>query len=237
MKRNNSYELSIGGHKFAEALTLFDLNITDIASETEVPEDVLVNWAKGSCIPTRYIANVVYDYIWNRSLTRDLLFLERCVEPVNGTDIFAELKAGSNGSLVKLADLLIQSDDEKIKMSQAYAIASKKINPDGRHWYRMREILGGKCKKTLSDAGGIKIGSKDFSIILPNGYGDGITRYAVLVHSTFNNLMFDYKTSIAGNCINIYDYDCGNRVLETLSGEFHVYSCNGIVVFEDMNKA
>lgn len=239
MTTGNNYKPSLCGHGFAEVLTLLDLDIARIAEDTEVPEDVLINWAKGSCIPARYVAKAVYAYIWGLAHTRDLLFLEKCAEVTSWQkqhegDIFAPLKAKAEGSLVKFASLLVESDDEKIKMTQAYAIASKRINPDGRHWYRMREILGDKCKKTLSDAGGIKIGSRDFSMIIPNGYGDGITRYAILPYNTFNDGMFDFETSVKGSSIRIYDYDCGSRVLETLSGKYNVYTREGIVVFADM---
>lgn len=100
-------------------------------------------------------------------------------------------------------------------------------------WSFKRSMLGDECKKTDSDAGGIKVGIKDkFTLIIPNGYGDGVTRYAVLERGEFNTHCFNYFASISGTDISIFSYDCGDDVKETLSGRFHIYYSSGLVIFE-----
>lgn len=94
--------------------------------------------------------------------------------------------------------------------------------------------MGDKQFKTESDTGGIKIGNNGFTIIIPNGYGDGITRVAILEKEEMNNCTFDFFTSVFGS-INIYDYDCGNEVECTINGRYGIYSKGGFVVFEKWN--
>lgn len=122
---------------------------------------------------------------------------------------------------------ILESTDPDITMTQAYAVLSKRTEG---HWYRLRAMMGDKCRKTESDAGGLKIGDDHFSILI-NGEGDGITRYAVFNRDEWNPNMATFTTSIEGT-FNIYAYDCGDEVAETLSGRYGIYTYEGIVIFE-----
>lgn len=122
---------------------------------------------------------------------------------------------------------ILKSSDPDVTMTQAYAMLSKYR---GGHWYRLRNMMGNKCRKVESDAGGLKVGDDHFSILI-NGEGDGITRYAVFNRDEWNPNMATFTYSVEG-IFNIYAYDCGDEVAETLSGRYGVYTYEGIVIFE-----
>lgn len=124
----------------------------------------------------------------------------------------------------------LDSEEPEIIMSQAYAELSKKVCPNG-HWTRIRQMLGDKVFKTMSDIGGVKIGNDKFTVIIPNGYGDGDTRIAIVNRGEINDNMFNFFAFIEGN-INIYSYDCGDDVVRTISGKYGVYYWEGFVIFE-----
>ena len=92
-------------------------------------------------------------------------------------------------------------------------------------------MLGDKVFKTVSDIGGVKIGNDKFTVIIPNGYGDGDTRIAIVNRGEINDNMFNFFTFIEGD-INIYSYDCGDDVVKTISGKYGVYYWEGFVIFE-----
>ena len=73
------------------------------------------------------------------------------------------------------------------------------------------------------------IGTDKFSLLIPNGHGDGETRYAILERKDFyaRDLM-NYFTIIEGK-FNIYSYDCGDSVCEEINGKFEVYYCQGLI--------
>lgn len=103
-------------------------------------------------------------------------------------------------------------------------------------WYFKRNMLGNKQIKLYSDAGGVKVGTDNFSIIIPNGYGDGITRFAVLNEDEVNTSVFNYFTLLEGDEINIYKSDCGNTILQTLKGRYGAYYSDGFVVLVEYNN-
>lgn len=123
---------------------------------------------------------------------------------------------------------ILESTDPDITMTQAYAVLSKRTEG---HWYRIRAMMGDRCRKTYSDAGSLKIGNEGFSILLNNHHGDGETRYAVFNREEWNNDMATFETSVEGT-FNIYTYDCGDAVAETLTGKYGIYIYDGIVIFE-----
>ncbi len=86
--------------------------------------------------------------------------------------------------------------------------------------------------RTASDAGSVKIGNDKFSILIPNGYGDGMTDVCIVYtkDNPFSNVL-KFLTSVEGT-IFIYSYDCGDAVETTLIGRFGIYHGNGFVVFE-----
>jgi len=85
---------------------------------------------------------------------------------------------------------------------------------------------------TISDAGGLKIGTNGFNVIAPNGSGDGSTVVSFLEKDSFNSSAFNFWTSISGDEINLYSYDCGNEIAKTVNGRYGVYFKDGLIVFE-----
>lgn len=80
---------------------------------------------------------------------------------------------------------------------------------------------------TEAEAGSVRIGNDDFTILIPNGYGDCTTTVHVLDKGeelpkflTFK----DFFTSFRGENVKIYEYDCGgDNIVATLSGRFGAY--------------
>lgn len=100
-----------------------------------------------------------------------------------------------------------------------------------RFFYAIREQYGDRQFKTCSDAGSVRIGNDSLSILIPNGYGDGITRVAIFDKAEFvlDNLMC-YYTSISTSSAHVYDYDCdGGQPIRTISGNYAVYRAYGFV--------
>lgn len=119
--------------------------------------------------------------------------------------------------------------DPELATTQAYAEVSKKLRPDS-HWYRVREMFGDNVIKTSSDVGSVKIGVDNMSILVPNGYGDGISRVAIFDNSeAFNDSMMSYFTTVRGKDMIIYDYDCGDVAATTISGRYEIYYYSGLV--------
>ena len=71
---------------------------------------------------------------------------------------------------------------------------------------------------TLSDIGSLKIGNDSFSFEIPNLYGDG-KNYVYIINDKKDLNCIDFLTTINGNNINIYSYDCGKKIAYTLNGE------------------
>lgn len=121
--------------------------------------------------------------------------------------------------------------DPELSTTQAYAEVSKKLRPDS-HWYRVRAMFGEEVIKTSSDAGSVKIGVNNMFVLVPNGYGDGITRVGVIENAReFNDDMMTYFTTIQGKNMIIYDYDCGDVAATTISGRYNIYYYSGLVAF------
>ena len=101
-------------------------------------------------------------------------------------------------------------------------------------WYKIRENFGNRCFKTDSGVGSVKAGNDDFSILIPNGYGDGVTRVAVFENEDdfiAENLMSFTGIILAGKC-NIYKYDCDCcDVAKELNGKYLIYAYDGLVAF------
>ena len=66
---------------------------------------------------------------------------------------------------------ILESTDPDITMTQAYAVLSKRTEG---HWYRLRAMMGDRCRKTYSDAGSLKNGTGGFAILIntPQGAGE-----------------------------------------------------------------
>ena len=104
----------------------------------------------------------------------------------------------------------------------------KKYKPEKISLF-IREMFGDKSHKTISDAGALKIGTDNFSILIPNGRGDGETRYAILNSKEFyaSDLM-TYFTMIDGK-FTVYSYDFGDDIKEYLEGSYHIYYYEGLI--------
>lgn len=89
--------------------------------------------------------------------------------------------------------------------------------------------------RTTSDAGSVKIGNDSFSILVPNGSGDGETTIIITEHQrAFNSDLLQFFTSVEGT-IDIYNYDCGGcggEVIKTIEGRYGIFYGHQFVVFE-----
>lgn len=88
-----------------------------------------------------------------------------------------------------------------------------------------------KIIKTVSDVGSLKVGNDDFSLLIPNGYGDGeMTCYITTDVNISEKDGFKYFSLLSGK-FNIYDYDCGDNVIYTTSDNaYQVWFGNGYVI-------
>ena len=96
-------------------------------------------------------------------------------------------------------------------------------------------LTNGRHNRTISDAGAVKIGSDEFSALIPTGAGDGESAYCIYTQAELdavgiNTADLHYFTLVSGN-FNMYDYDCGCTVSETVEGSFSVFYADGIVFF------
>ena len=80
--------------------------------------------------------------------------------------------------------------------------------------------------KTTSDVGALKIGVNGMKLLISNRYGDGLNRVAIFDHDPGHvSWLFPYGGDIIkGKAINVYEYDCGENVICTLSGSYVIYS-------------
>ena len=97
-----------------------------------------------------------------------------------------------------------------------------------------------KSNKRFVTIGGLRVGNAEFSINIPNGYGDGDTRVAFfddyipkkgLEYNNFGVNELRYFTCLKGT-FNIYDDDCSKGYLATFSGRFGIYYRDGYIFFE-----
>ena len=65
---------------------------------------------------------------------------------------------------------------KKCGLNVIYSMVSLYGKDRENHWYRVRELFGNRCFKTASDVGSLLVGNEEFQALIPNGYGDGITR-------------------------------------------------------------
>lgn len=88
-----------------------------------------------------------------------------------------------------------------------------------------------KCIKTFSDVGSLKIGNDDFTLLIPNGYGDGeMTCYITSGIGISEKDGFEYFSLLSGE-FNIYNYDRGDNIVHTTSDDnYHVWFGNGYVI-------
>ncbi len=157
-------------------------------------------------------------------------FLRRCMNNEFSTDqAIVDACAEASRSVEEFVDLYLSHQEERSK--QFYQELMRRERP-ALCWKFIREEFGERCFKTESDAGSVKVGNKQFSVLIPNGEGDGVTRVAVFAKESdfICNSIMDFFTIIDGE-FNIFAYDCGNAVSRTLQGRYSVYVWQGFVAF------
>lgn len=84
------------------------------------------------------------------------------------------------------------------------------------------------------DAGSLKIGNEGFSVLVPNGYGDGGFQWAITTDEPF---AMKFECCIQGENLYIYDYDCGGGtpICGPFTGSFMVYSKDGDVLLHKLS--
>ena len=162
-------------------------------------------------------------------------YLVRCVIP----ETYLEEKYGAFNSICQKSkdfddflNLYIESDTFKYSQG-AYELYKKFFAKD--LWLKLRGFLGDKCRNCISDVGSLKIGNDVFSMFISNGYGDGVTRYAIFDcepewSDWFGNSleMFEVKED---NSVFVYYYDCGNDKTEPIpKGKYLAKSYEGLVL-------
>lgn len=137
---------------------------------------------------------------------------------------------------------------KKCGLNVIYSMVSLYGKDRENHWYRIRELFGDRCFKTVSDAGSLLVGNEEFQVLIPNGYGDGTTRVAVFnkADSDFDiNSDYDVAFRIMPDMMdsgpylygefNIYPYDCCNPTVDepckTLEGRYFTYYYDGLIAF------
>lgn len=116
-------------------------------------------------------------------------------------------------------------DDERLENNQGYWELVKEKDSEN---YNVRVLkllkkISDNYFKTESDAGSLKIGNSSFSTLFSNGYGD-CENLVFIINKEISLQCLEFKTTIEGSEINIYEYDCGNNIIETLRGKYTIYS-------------
>ena len=95
--------------------------------------------------------------------------------------------------------------------------------------------------KYSCDGGSIMVGVKSTRICIPNNYGDGTHEVFIYdLDERFDDNGWQFKCTIEGSEINIYDYDClyseefndKSHILCALSGRYGVYANYGNIAIE-----
>ena len=99
-------------------------------------------------------------------------------------------------------------------------------------------------RSIASDVGSLLVGNEEFQVLIPNGYGNGITRVAVFNKGTSDydvasRVMSDMMDSHRGPCLqgkfNIYPYDCCDPTVaepcKTLESEYFTSYYDGLIAF------
>jgi len=93
---------------------------------------------------------------------------------------------------------------------------------------------------TMSDIGGVLVGTKEIGVILTNGRGDGETKVLIIKKGEIETTgEYNFFTSLNGK-FNIYNYDCSKRddadIIKSIEGRYGIYYNSGTVVFEEWDS-
>jgi hypothetical protein len=95
-------------------------------------------------------------------------------------------------------------------------------------------MFGDKQLKTVSDCGGVLVYSSDFSVLIPNGAGDGTSRIAVFRRGDdFDSRLMVFSGFLLDGQFSVSGYDCSKDPAFDLSGRFWVYYYDGFVAFAE----
>lgn len=116
-------------------------------------------------------------------------------------------------------------NDERLANNQGYwkLVEEKDADNYNVRVLKLFDKLEAHKFTTISDAGSLKVGNSSFSTLFSNGYGD-CENLVYIIDREINLHCLEFKTIIEGSEINIYEYDCGNKVIATLSGKYALYS-------------
>ena len=89
--------------------------------------------------------------------------------------------------------------------------------------------------KTDSDCASTKVGNDNFKAYINNNCGDGLTLNIIDEKGEFNHGFFTFQGMIEGKNFNIYQYDCGEKPVYKLDGNYLTYSDNSIILFQKIN--
>ena len=118
-----------------------------------------------------------------------------------------------------------------------YSFISEYGSDSLNNWYRVRRLFDNVIK-TYSDVGSLKVGTNGMNVFIHNDYGDGVTRLAIIKkgHENYGyitRMMRNTNIDISGD-INIYDYDCGDKIVTKISGSYTVYVYDGMIAFVEL---
>ena len=139
-------------------------------------------------------------------------------------------------------ELYFTTKDKEIIFCQAYGELLRRSNIYYKGFSKyVSNILKHANKKltTESDRGDLKIGNKEVAFYVANRYGDGCTNVYFFEKSNewiraVEHLMDTSMTSVIGK-FDIFQYDCGDKVLCTIEGNYNIHSYCGNVVFIEVN--
>ena len=131
----------------------------------------------------------------------------------------------------------ILEDESMLDLNeQAYSELSKHCRPKKHKYKILRQMLdAGDMFTTSCDGGSVKISNENFSILIPNGDGDGKAKVGIFNKKgeKFYSGMMEFFTIVEGKFF-IQDYDCSDDIsssIRELDGKYSIYVYNGFVAF------
>lgn len=127
-------------------------------------------------------------------------------------------------------------DNENYKHYQGYQELLKRERPEMALKY-IHENFDYRLLEVSSDAGGVKVGNDTFSIVIPNGAGDGITRVAIFENQEnfYAKDIMDFYTNVEGKRFYVYSGDTNGMPIQEMTGRYGVYIYKGYVAFVNWN--
>lgn len=128
------------------------------------------------------------------------------------------------------------TDTKSLDKTQFFSVMIMSADFDLR-WELLNDIIknsGCEVIETDCDCASTKVGNTNFTILINNCCGDGITTNIIDEDGTFNDSFFEFQNVIEGK-FNIYDYDCGNTPIKKLNGRYFVYAGESFILFKKQN--